>query len=643
MATPFCELERNAWAPPEQITGTEWAIRHRVIASKAAEPGPWRLSLTPWARGIIDALTDDWTIDVSFMKPVQCGGTTIGENAIGAWIDLDPAPIMIVFSNEEVTKKRIKEDIVPLLRGTPRLKAHFTARAHDVKSSAITLRSCVIHTGWAGSAASLASVPIRYLVLDEVDKYPRWSGKEADAISLGEARTTTFRYRKKIYRLSTPTIPTGPISKAMESAGDVRDWCPKCPHCEAYIRPDWENVHWEGMEATDENEVRATLLSLESLDTQVFYECQSCKKDIDSAAFWRASRNGGWVSVGKSLPDDHPRSRSVGFRLSGLCTDWTRIQGAAIAFMKARSGGLEKMQHFYNSVLGVPFWGEDGAGVDESLRVDAPLIWHRARESKERGVVPMWANAVVAGIDPGKRDYPYVVRAFGPGFKSHLLEYGVLKTGDEVMELLAREWPGEDARRFQIRRACIDTGGGRGNRRNMTRTEETYRLAHRDPARLWAIKGHNGVIPLSQPIVTRMINYRPPGERHVNTLDVRLSMIDVGYWKDLLATRMTSGLWFAHNSVGKSYVMQVASEHKVLVRQVIKPDGTSVEEWRWVIRVPGTPNHFWDCEVYAEVAAHMIGADEMVIDPFETEQHSLEDGGSSWTQPSDYTRYGGWN
>ena len=57
----------------------------------------------------------------------------------------------------------------------------------------------------ANSPSSLSSRSIKYLFFDEIDKYPAFSGKEANPIKLAEERTKTF-VDKKIVRVSTPTI-----------------------------------------------------------------------------------------------------------------------------------------------------------------------------------------------------------------------------------------------------------------------------------------------------------------------------------------------------------------------------------------------------------------------------------------------------
>ena len=48
----------------------------------------------------------------------------------------------------------------------------------------------------SNSPAALASKPVRYLFLDETDKYPLFSGREASPIKLARERTRTFWNRK---------------------------------------------------------------------------------------------------------------------------------------------------------------------------------------------------------------------------------------------------------------------------------------------------------------------------------------------------------------------------------------------------------------------------------------------------------------
>jgi phage terminase large subunit GpA-like protein len=582
----------------------------------------------------MDALNDDKVLEVYFQKPVQCGGSEAGRNALGCWIDTDPGPVLIVFPSEDSAKENIDERIIPMFRDSPQLTRHLTGRPWDVKKGVINLRACSVYAGWSGSPQALASRPIRFLVLDECDKFARWRGVEADPISLAKDRTLTYRHRRKVFALSTPTVPTGPIAKGLEACGAVRDYCPKCPECQTHFVPDWARVSWKGQDAADEEQIRAVRRKLDNGETVAHYACPHCEAALAQPAFWEAVKAGEWISRGFE-PGDHPRSDSVGFALSGLCSPWIGVQKCA----RSSPGPGSRAWGRFRTSTGVPFWSADTAG-DPNLQVTQQRVWELANSGGPQGSVPEWATCVVAGVDTGKRDHPYVVRAFGPGFRSQLLEQGLLKSGDQVLGLLERTWHGPGGHAFPIRRMLIDSGGGAGLS-TMTRTEEVYRLAQKDPARIYACKGHGGTGNLAQPIQTRAVHYRPPGDKYGQTLEVRLSTLDVGYWKDLTASYITQGIWCPYPGVGKDYVAQVASERKILVETKIKSDQTAVEVWRWVVKAAGLPNHAWDCEVLATVAAHMVGADQITLEPDIPEPADDYEGG--WGNPSRYTRTGTWN
>src|SRR5690606_27064793 len=97
---------REAWRPPPSMTVTEWAEAHAVIPV-GARPGPYDASLTPYARGIMDALGTEEHQDVTVLKSVQSSGSTCGHMALCYWADLDPADALVVFSTEEDAKKAL--------------------------------------------------------------------------------------------------------------------------------------------------------------------------------------------------------------------------------------------------------------------------------------------------------------------------------------------------------------------------------------------------------------------------------------------------------------------------------------------------------------------------------------------------------
>ena len=93
-------------------------------------------------------------------------------------------------------------------------------------------------------------------MMDEVDKYPGASNKEADPIKLATERTKTF-HNKKIYITSTPTLKTGHIWKEKEDADIEKHFFVPCPHCGEYIELLFPNIRFpddEGMSYADRAE-----------------------------------------------------------------------------------------------------------------------------------------------------------------------------------------------------------------------------------------------------------------------------------------------------------------------------------------------------------------------------------------------------
>lgn len=101
----------------------------------------------------------------------------------------------------------------------------------------------IVYLTGANSPASLASTPIRYLFLDEVDKFPGATKKEADPVSLAIERTKTF-FNRKIFMASTPTLKTGPIWKAKEEADAEKHYFVPCPHCGEFIELKFAQIKW---------------------------------------------------------------------------------------------------------------------------------------------------------------------------------------------------------------------------------------------------------------------------------------------------------------------------------------------------------------------------------------------------------------
>ena len=235
----------DALKPPDDITVSQWAEQYRQLSRKESNlQGAWRNSVTPYLVGIMDEFNNWETERIVVVKPTQVGGTEVELNALGYLIDQDPAPTLIVYPNDEIAESTSANRIMSMLE-SPRLKRHFLKNASSKKELQFTTDMYIALTG-AGSAADLSSKPIRYLFLDEVDKFKAATTQEADPISLSIERTKSYFSNRKIYICSTPTLKTGHIWKAKEACDIEKHFFVPCPHCGKYIELKFAQIRWPG-------------------------------------------------------------------------------------------------------------------------------------------------------------------------------------------------------------------------------------------------------------------------------------------------------------------------------------------------------------------------------------------------------------
>ena len=177
----------RAVSPPPVLTVSEWADRYRKLSSEsAAEPGQWNTDRAPYQRDIMDSVNDPMVEDIVIMSSAQVGKTEIILNIIGFYIDYDPAPILVVQPTVTPMAQDFSKDrLATMIRDTPVL----TGKVRDVKSR--SSGNTILHKTFPGghvtiaganSPSSLASRPVRIVLMDEVDRYPASAGTEGNPI-----------------------------------------------------------------------------------------------------------------------------------------------------------------------------------------------------------------------------------------------------------------------------------------------------------------------------------------------------------------------------------------------------------------------------------------------------------------------------
>src|SRR3989338_4805870 len=170
--------------------------------------------------------------EITVMAASQVGKTEAMFNMLGFIIDQDPGPALVVLPRESDAKSVSCNRVLPMIQSSFALRQHLPKFSDDITRLEYHLDRMILYFAGSNSPADLASRPIRYLFLDEIDKYPRFSGREADPIKLATERQKTF-WNKKTVKVSTPTTRDGYIYREFEKSDQSRFFAP-CPHCGGY-------------------------------------------------------------------------------------------------------------------------------------------------------------------------------------------------------------------------------------------------------------------------------------------------------------------------------------------------------------------------------------------------------------------------
>jgi len=234
--------------PEPQIRVSTWADQNRLLPPTSAEPGRWRTSRTPYLREVMDALSSSSHYErVVLMKGAQVGGTEAGLCWIGYIIQNAPGIAMLVQPSLDMVRRNTAVRIDPMIEAMPVLRDLVSPPRSKDAGNSLFRKSFpggqLVMTG-ANSAIGLRSTPVRYLFLDEVDGYPADAGGEGDPVALAVQRTATFKGRRKIYMVSTPTLKNHSRIEAAYLESDQRKFFVPCLHCGDMAPITWARIQW---------------------------------------------------------------------------------------------------------------------------------------------------------------------------------------------------------------------------------------------------------------------------------------------------------------------------------------------------------------------------------------------------------------
>lgn len=546
----------------EKLSVSEWAEKYRVLDESSNFKGKWSNDITPYLTGIMDSFNNPYVQEINFVKPTQVGGTECMFNILGWIIMNNPSPTMIVYPTDELAKNVSNMRLKPSLLKTPEIANRFHGR--QSKNLNIKFRGMHLLLSGTGKPEKLASHPMRFLFFDEIDKMGGATKKEASPYNLAKERTKTFKYSKKIYTCSTPTLKTNYVWMIHEMADAQFNFFCSCPHCNTDIVFRWKQIIFDKEGEIDKRSESAV------------YVCQECGCEITDHDKIKMLRRGQWKTVTKKCIG---QPRKVSYWINALYSRFLSWSDIVREFLESKDDP-DRLQNFVNSWLAEPW-------ENTKLKTDENAVLKNQTELPEF-VVPGWTKILTGGVDVQETSVYWTIRAYGDYITSQNIAHGQVLNLQQLEDIMNREYVTETGEKMQVMLCGIDSGFD-------TDTVYDFCMNNSD----WAIPVKGSSRPMQSHYKITTVNATG---RKAFANGLRILMVDGGKYKDMIAARLLrtgAGAWMVYKDCDLEYAKQVTSEHKV------KSKDTGQEVW--VTKTTHADNHYLDTEVYSIAAADLLG------------------------------------
>lgn len=555
---------RKNYLPPPKYTVSEWAERNLFFSERvSSHPGPFRCRTAPYVKQVLDWFSDESVRSICLAWGAQTSKTTIEQILLGYAIDHAPGPTLFVYPNETLAQKNSYNRMQVLINDCESLRRHKTENKDDFKKLEYVMDRMTVYFSGSNSPSNISSLPIRYLILDEIDKFAPASDREADAVSLAIKRVRTYP-NHKILLASTPTTDKAPIwIKFLE--GDQQRFHVPCLDCGEFQVLKFSNIKWEGKNDSgqwDYSEVRRTAA----------HHCENCGSPMKEIDKRKSLASGEWRPTSESSPG----VRSA--HLPAWYAPWFSFGDAAIEFLQGRTNN--SLQDWANSTAAEP-WVELDISFDETLILshcsDYPIL-----------TVPRTPIAIILTVDLQKEKAYWVARAWCERDDSYLLGHGEVMAPPNDLSILQSignmQFSSPEGLIYSIHSKGIDARDG-------NRTSEVFEFCNQ-----------NGWRPL---MGTAKMN---------EPFKINPSTHCLNFWADffkddLMAKLKTingaAGEWRLPVKVSGNYVSQLLNE-----RRITKIDKRGFPKSEY--KVFGD-NHYLDCETMQLALRYSLGINTATV------------------------------
>lgn len=603
-----------AWRPKERLRTAEWCEENVRLPADFGIPGRYDLDDFPFWREPLESVDDPDCFGINLMTGTQIGKTEMIKAILASQSDIAPAPQMLVGPDKDYIAE-LREKILRTAQLNPAIADRIPPkRLWNLRW--IDWGTCYCYLAWTGNTQRVSGKAVKLIVCSEVDRFKQPVHEGAIA-KLIEERVKSFT-RYMIVKESTPTDDASNIAAAYKESDQRRFHVP-CPTCGHYQElrffPHKEGPFAgrggvSGMQRPD----RSWMTPEEAIKT-AYYVCEKgCR--ITSAEKPAIISRGVWCPKGQTVAPDGTlegtplrSGRIRGYQLGSVYSRAISFGRIAAAYLEARAQGELGLRNFFNNWLGLPF----------SVRAKVPkwrTLGKRLAGPHRRGTVPPSALFLTCGCDKQQDRCYYVVRAWGEGCSSWLVDYGVFSAstadGGQIVRnsdleqlgpnILHKPFPYATPRgtqtSLQVRLLGVDC--------NFEPTNVWDWVRKQNGGRVLAVAGDP---QMNEPFYRMNVVEKNARTGKPYAGGMKRWGINVDTYKADLQNRWMqpldeAGAWWLNSETLEqleTYLRQITNEG-----QMPKEQANGRTKMVWTIVDPGVGNHYWDCEVYARALADMV-------------------------------------
>jgi len=217
------------------------------------------------------------------MKGAQLGVTEIAINRAFYTIDVLKKAVLYVLPTQVNASDFSKTRFSGALHNSEYLKSLFT----DTNNQGLKQAGAVpLYIRGSRGDSNLKSIPVSYLILDELDEM------DQRALWLAQERLSGHR-EKSVFAISTPTLPKHGIH-TLYLQGTMEEWIFQCPHCSRWTELTWPDcIEIHGVDVND------------PLCAQSFLKCKECDHKLDHKAKPEWQKSAKWHVTNPEASDEH--------------------------------------------------------------------------------------------------------------------------------------------------------------------------------------------------------------------------------------------------------------------------------------------------------------------------------------------------